>query len=74
MINLEDIKAEAEATAEVNAGRSQYKTYLTEAARIRLELAAAYAGVPMSLLMERLILEELPAVQRRVAIPQRTQT
>lgn len=43
--------------------RRQAKTYLSEPARLKLRMAAAYAGVPEYLLIEKLILEQLPKMR-----------
>lgn len=43
--------------------RKQIKTYLSEAARLRLYAAAGVAGVPMYRLLEELIFQHLPVVR-----------
>ncbi|XAI95327.1 hypothetical protein [Nostoc phage Nsp-JY18] len=60
MLDLQAMRAEKPAPVK----RKQVKTFLTDEAKQRLELAAQYVGCAQHEIVEALILSELPVIRR----------
>ena len=60
MLDLQAMRAEKTPPAK----RKQVKTFLTDEAKQKLELAASYVGCAQHEIIEALILNELPTLRR----------